>query len=245
MHMQMKYGLTAGGLAGSVQHLHLDASEFTGVLVYSPGLGNDGRYLPLLGNGVIEGASAPEVELPEREEEDYKVTVYGYTMQDLNGYLLEDAAITVDGKGLGQTDALGEFGFSSEDVGTNGVVVVGASHKDYFESSRHVYLADEGELVFWLKKKEPGQIYFKTVQAQGETLHNLLNRLDHLTLLQQDTNPRPVKVVVDWNDIEEEGRELYLINGKGNTKYNLNDNSVNNIRFTSVFKPGEEIYIVA
>ena len=244
-HDEMKYSLTAGGLAGSVQHLHLDASEFTGVLVYSPGLGNDGQYLPLLGDGMIEGASAPEVELPEREEEDYKIIVYGYTMQNLDGYLLEGAAVTVDGTGLGQTDALGEFAFSSDKLNKTGLSTITVSHDEYFESSHSSFLASEGEQTFWLKKKEPGQIYFKTVQYQEQTVHNLINRLDSVVLLQQDTDPKHVKIEVDWNDIDEEGRTVYLINETGNKKYNLEDNSVNLIRFTEVFSPGEAIYIVA
>ena len=246
-HSEMGYTVKAGGLVGSCYYLYPEACEFNGALIYPVGLGNlsTPQFLPLLGSGTLKGASAPEVTLPEREEEDYKITVYGYTMQDLNGYLLPNAGIYVNGTGLGRTNEFGEFTFSSEVLDQHGINTITVSHSDYFESTHYTYLAREGNQTFWLKKKEPGQIYFKTVQYQEEHRANLLNRLDAVSVLQQDTERKKVEIRVDWNNIDDEGREVYLQNQKGNRKYALEDGMVNEVRFASAFKPEDEIYIVA
>ena len=233
-----------GGLGGNVNKLTPESCQFNGTLVYPASLGVC-RTPPLLGSGTLVGSSAPEVVLPEREEEAYKVTVYGYTMENLQGYLLGDATVSVDGQSLGKTDALGEFAFSSELLNKTGLSTIIVSHPEYFDNSHFVYLADEGNHTIWLKKKTPGEIYFKTVQYQDSILANLLNRLDSVTLRQEDTDPKNVKIQVDWNNIDEEGREVYLVNGKGNKQYDLQDDTVNSIRFTTFFDPGEDIYIVA
>ena len=240
--------LTVGGLAGYASHLWPEACQFNGVLIYpaeTDQLTVYHKFPPQLGDGKLEGYSAPEVVVPEKPEEDYTVTVFGYTRENFNGYLLEGATVKVDGKTVGTSNGFGEVTFSSKDMEKTGYSLLEVSHPDYFENSQWIYLVHDGKDHIMLRKKVPGEIYFKTVQYQNEFPANLLNRLDEVRVLQQDTDYKNVEVRVDWYDSDEEGREVYLINGDNNTKFILEDGGVNRIPFSTVFEPDEDIYIAA
>ncbi len=230
--------------------LYIENSHFTGNLNYTKAyLYTYFNYTPALpittiDKSYVSYADVPEIQIPEREVEGYLVKVQGTT--DLVHYApLSNASVYVDGVSVGTTDTYGEVEFSNKDVSSNAMVWVSAEADGYFETTMPTFLADKGTTTLSLKAKKPGEIYIQSATLQTNAgITDLLTEHTTLRIPQLDTNLYPLTVKIDWNDLEEEGRSLYLTNEDGTSTIRLEDGTTY-VCLTDTFSAAEEIYLIA
>ena len=234
-----------GGIMGASE-LEYDTSYHLGKIKYRPA-NYTHHNTPLLGYGTLINTNVDNVEIPERPTENYMVNVMGFHDGDILSMApLQGATVTVDGTIVGTSGTNGKVSFDSTKVSATGMAVVCASMDGYFQSDTFTYLADGGSITLVLMKKTPGKIYLKSASLiVGDTVTEVLSGVNTAWLSQNDETPRAVRPSVDWNNIDEEGRIIRLVNEDGSASVQLTDDDITYVDFVGIFDVDEAIYLEA
>ena len=211
---------------------------------------------PLVGDEEYEDQSVGSMDTPDRGDETYFIQVCWYPERSElgNNYLedgfppLEGAVVTVDGQPVGVTNADGIVTVHSSEIPNSANPMVKAQKEGYYDEERSPTLAKNGILTLYMKKKTPGTIYLRsaviTVSENSES-SQLIGSKNTIWVDQTQLEPMPFAVTVDWNDIQTEGRELYLIAKESGHRIDLAGNVEEWICLPEVFDPGEKIWLRA
>lgn len=234
-----------GGFAGR-ESLICDSSYHLGKVRYNDPYNTKHTY-SLLGYGTLELSNMPDVTLSGREDEYYTVKVLSWDRNNPGVMMpLSGATVTVDGTSMGTTEADGTLSFDSEKAAVNGLATVGAGAEEHFSEDVYTYLADGGSITLALEKKIPGEIYLKSAYLfLDNSVTEVLSGYNTAWVPQKEENPCGVRPTVDWNDIDEDGRTVRLVNGDASAFVSLSDGEVSSVMLQEIFDLEDSIYLEA
>ena len=235
-----------GGTVGRCSTLTLESSNQFGSRNHSvsSAVTVETKY-PQLGLGSLKLAPVPPISSPERDAEEYTIVVWA--QEGLNFIPKQDVRIYANGAYAGTTDENGELVLTSQTVSSKSTVWLYINEDGYFELKIPTFLADGGKTGLVLRPKNPGEIYFASalLTDTDNSTHDVLSPLTNVRIPQQDTEYRHLRVDVDWNDLDEENRELKITNAQENKIVTLSDEQTESIRFSKLFDANEPIYVKA
>jgi hypothetical protein len=201
--------------------------------------------------GTLEWAKVPSIVLPETEEETYTVTALGIDPQTLRSTPLPGASVSLTLNGAKTTKTTDDNGvavFTGNALSSQGLATISATGPDdtYFKTETWALLADGGHTNVYLTAKQAGKIYIQsaTVLLNGQPC-DVLSGANTVWIPQLDSTARPVYVGIDWNDIQEEGRSVKLVDEDGEDLVSISANQSSYLVLPECFDADEKIYVVA
>ena len=181
-----------------------------------------------------------------RDEETYVINTYWHEEYDTIMQPLAGVSIFVDGKEVGTTNKSGTLTLKSKELADNDRLVVSAEKDGYRGAQKEAWFADDGVLNLYLMKKTPGKIYLKAARIYDneDKATELLYTNNNVTILQSDMSSNRMYFEVDWNDLEEEEREVQLTNEDGSRLVIVNTGD-NYLKLNEIFKPSDKIWVKA
>ena len=200
---------------------------------------------PLVGRGGNITACDFDFE-DKRENETCMVRTYWHEETDTIMQPLEGVEIAVAGSVVGTTDASGTLMLNSEMLMDKGMTI--SAEKDGYRGTEKIaWFADNGVLNLYLMKKTPGKIYLKAARiydSEGEAAELLYT--NHTEGIQEGNhNPRKMYFEVDWNDLQEEGRVLRLVNQDETSFIEVTPGIVQYVDLNSCFTVEDQIWLKA
>ena len=201
---------------------------------------------PLVGmGGKIDNSSF--VFDTEREEQVCFIRTYWHEEDDTIMRPLGGVSISVGDNIVGTTNDNGVLELSSQMLKGTGRILVFAEKEGYFGAEKDAWLADNGVLNLYLKKKTPGKIYLKSARVydkEGDSVELLYTHNSYsVSWLEQE--PTKMYFGVDWNDTQEDGRVLQLVSADGESVEELSPNDYNYVNLNDKFIVEDDFYLKA
>ena len=182
-----------------------------------------------------------------RDEETYIIRTWWHEETDTIMQPLGDVAVFVAGEPVGTTNESGELVLESAELADNARLMVSAEKDGYRGSEKEAWFADDGVLNLYLMKKTPGKIYLKAARIydrEGNSTE-LLYTNSTVNISQEEQQGRKMYFEVDWNDLEEEGRTLQLVNEDESRCMTVSDGVATYVNVNECFQQGDKFRLKA
>lgn len=182
----------------------------------------------------------------ENNEETYIIRTWWHEEYDTVMQPLGYAEVYLNDVFVGSTDGSGSLTLVGKDLSDNDRLIISAEKAGYRGTEKEAWFADGGVIDLYLMQKTPGKIYLKAARIYNsdDEATELLYTNNTVSVFKESKDSRKLYFEVDWNELPEENRCLYLKNEDGSSRIPVSTGE-NLLVLGDTFQVGDKILLEA